>query len=63
MRDLHVRPTWEVGDNDLDVMALRPDDDPYIPHGIENPPVLRAVGAFAGSKKGLRAIDRLCSRS
>ncbi|MCJ2106773.1 hypothetical protein MKK70_15605 [Methylobacterium sp. E-041] len=43
MRELHVRPAWEVGDNDPDVMALRPDDDPYIPHGIENPPVLRAL--------------------
>lgn len=43
MHELHVRQAWEVSDNDPDVMALRPDDDPYIPPGIENPPVLRAL--------------------
>lgn len=51
MRELHVRPAWEVGDNDLDVIALRPDDDPYIPHGIENPPVLRALARIRRIKE------------
>lgn len=31
MREIHVRQAWEVGDNNPDVMALRPDDDPFIP--------------------------------
>ena len=51
MRELHVRPAWEVGDNDLDLMALRPDDDPYIPHGMENPPVLRALARVRRIKR------------
>ncbi|MFD4836494.1 hypothetical protein ACFWP0_03240 [Achromobacter sp. NPDC058515] len=46
MSEIHVRQAWEVSDNAPDVMALRPDDDPYIPPGIGNPPVLRALARF-----------------
>jgi tetratricopeptide (TPR) repeat protein len=51
MRELHVRPAWEVGDNDPDAMGLLADDDPYIPHGIENPPVLRALARVRRMRK------------
>lgn len=43
MRELHVRQAWEVSESDPDVMALRAEDDPHIPPGVENPPVLRAL--------------------
>jgi hypothetical protein len=51
MRELYVRQAWEVSENDPDVMALRADDDPHIPPGIENPPVLRALARVRRIKR------------
>jgi len=50
MRRLHVRPAWEVGDNDPDMMALQPDDDPYIPAGVTAAPVLRTLARIRRMK-------------
>jgi len=41
--ELHVRPAWQISENDPDVCALEPDDDPIIPHGVTEPPVARAL--------------------
>jgi hypothetical protein len=38
-----VRDAWEIGPNDPDAVALRDDDDPMIPEGQEDAPVLRAM--------------------
>lgn len=43
MTRLDVRAAWEVGENDLDIMALRADDKPFIPDGVKEAPVLRAL--------------------
>lgn len=43
MARLDVRAAWEIGDNDPDMMLLRPEDDPFIPKGVEDAPVLRAL--------------------
>jgi hypothetical protein len=41
--DLSVREAWRVGDHDPDFIALYPDDDPAIPEGVADAPVLRAL--------------------
>ena len=42
-RDIITRPAWKIGVNDQDVTALRDEDEPIIPDGIENPPVREAL--------------------
>lgn len=42
-QDLHVKSAWELSENDPDSMLLKPEHDPIIPPGVENPPVLRAL--------------------
>jgi hypothetical protein len=42
-RELNVRPAWQIGEHDPDVMALSPDDDPIIPEGVVDPPVEHAL--------------------
>ncbi len=43
MARLNVRAAWEIGGNDPDMMSLRPQDDPFVPEGVEDAPVLRAL--------------------
>lgn len=42
-RQLHIRPAWEIGENDPDSMALADNDDPIIPTGVSDPPVKKAL--------------------
>jgi hypothetical protein len=42
-RDLVVRPEWEIGRHDHDYMALSPDDDPIIPEGKTDAPIIEAL--------------------
>ncbi len=41
----HIRviDAWEIGPNDLEMMAIHDDDDPYIPDGVENPPINETI--------------------
>ncbi len=39
-RELHVREAWQIGRNDPDSMAIQEDDEPFIPDGVKNPPVV-----------------------
>jgi hypothetical protein len=39
-QELIVRWAWEVGDNDIDSMAIKAEDDPYIPTDVIDAPVL-----------------------
>jgi hypothetical protein len=41
--DLSVRPAWQIGDHDPDFIAITAEDDPIIPEGVAEPPVLRAL--------------------
>jgi hypothetical protein len=38
---IRIIPAWQVGENDMDGMAIQPDDDPIIPTGVVDAPVLR----------------------
>jgi hypothetical protein len=42
-REIHVREAWEIGKHDIDVAAIHKDDDPIIPTGKRNPPVLELL--------------------
>ncbi len=41
----HIRviDAWEIGSNDFERMAIHDDDDPYIPEGVENPPINQII--------------------
>jgi hypothetical protein len=41
--ELTVRPAWQIGENAPEINALSIDEDPIIPEGVENAPVLSAL--------------------
>lgn len=41
--DITVVDAWKIGPNDIEVMAVKKDDDPIIPNDIENPPILETL--------------------
>ena len=42
-RQLDLRQAWQIGENDLDILALAEDDEPIIPVGVTDPPVKKAL--------------------
>jgi hypothetical protein len=42
-RELHVRQAWEIGRNDMDTPGIRDDDEPIIPEGQVQAPVLEVI--------------------
>ena len=38
-----VVDAWEIDDNHLEITAIQPDDDVWIPEGVDNPPISRAL--------------------
>ena len=42
-RELNVRQAWEIGRNDIDSPGIRDDDDPVIPDGHSDAPVLDVI--------------------
>ena len=42
-RQLDIREAWQIGENDLDLVALSKDDDPIVPEGVTDPPVNKAL--------------------
>jgi hypothetical protein len=51
-RDVVIRPAWEIGVNDQDLSALREEDEPLIPAGIENPPIKKALEWLRSKRRG-----------
>lgn len=41
--DLNIMEAWKIGRNDLEMMTIQEDDDPLIPDGVSNPPVLEVL--------------------
>jgi hypothetical protein len=37
---IRIAPAWQVGENDIDSMAIMHGDDPIIPHDLADVPVL-----------------------
>ena len=50
-RHLHIRPAWQIGENDHDIVALD-DEDPFIPDGVVDAPVTKAIAARDAIKNG-----------
>lgn len=44
-RHLHIRPAWQIGENDHDIVALDDEEDPFIPEGVVDAPVIKAIAA------------------
>jgi hypothetical protein len=42
-KKLDVRSAWEIGENDFDMVAIEPDDDPIIPAGVRDPPIVQTL--------------------
>ena len=42
-RDIQIRDAWKIGPNDPDAAVLRDDDEPMVPEGQDEAPVLRAM--------------------
>lgn len=38
-----VMYAWEIDENDQEISAIKPDDDIFVPVGVENPPISRAL--------------------
>lgn len=53
-RHLHVRPAWDICENDHDIVALDDGEDPFIPEGVVNAPVINAMAAQRTRKDGYR---------
>jgi hypothetical protein len=49
---LHIRPAWKIGENDHDIVALDDDDEPFIPDGVADAPVIRAIATRRARKNG-----------
>jgi hypothetical protein len=43
IRNVHVRNAWEIGLNDPDAIGIQEDDDPIIPEGISDPPIINLL--------------------
>jgi hypothetical protein len=51
-RHLHIRPAWQIGENDHDIVALDDGEDPIIPEGVVDAPVIKAIAARRARKNG-----------
>ena len=40
---INVLEAWKIGPNDIEVMAIRSDDNPLIPEGVSNPPIIESL--------------------
>lgn len=51
-RHLHVRPAWQIGENDHDIVALDDEEDPFIPEDVVDAPVIKAIALQRARKDG-----------
>jgi hypothetical protein len=40
---IRIAPAWQLGDNDLDSVAIDEEDDPIIPPTVSDAPILRLL--------------------
>lgn len=53
-REFVVRQAWEIGEHDPDSVAIRPDDDPFIPPGKNDVPVLAVLKTLREKSRSKR---------
>lgn len=49
--ELNVRPAWEIGEHDIDIIGVRTEDSPIIPPNVKDAPV---VAALSKRQEGLQ---------
>lgn len=45
---INVLDAWTIGPNDIEVMAIHSDDDPLIPEGVSNAPIIDSLKRMRG---------------
>jgi len=53
-RHLHVRQAWQIGENDPDASVLHDDDEPIVPAGVVDPPVIGALARIRAFRQANR---------
>ncbi len=53
-KSIRICPAWQIGEHDPDSLAIYPEDEPIVPSGVAEPPVLRLLKRKrdAASKSG-----------
>jgi tetratricopeptide (TPR) repeat protein len=51
MRDIHVRNAWEIGPRDIDSSSIQEDDDPIIPEGVKDAPVVQLIRTMRSERE------------
>ena len=44
--ELNIIPAWKIGENDLNLVAMKFINDPIVPEGISDPPIYRALQRY-----------------
>jgi hypothetical protein len=60
---INVRPAWEIGEHDPDVIGIDENDDVIIPPDIEAPPVLRTLERIKKRRQHDTLTEQLMSRA
>lgn len=47
---VEVKYAWEIDENDPEISVIKSDDDVYIPEGMDNPPISRALAKIRSLK-------------
>lgn len=47
-KEMIVKNAWEIGINDIEQVAIRKDDDPWIPEGVVDAPYLEVIKMLDG---------------
>lgn len=53
-RHLHIRPAWQIGENDPDISAILEEHDPIVPPGVVDPPIHKALNKIRSMKEKKR---------
>ena len=60
---LHVRPAWEITENDPDIIGIKEDDDIIIPVGTDQAPVLRTLERMRKRRGRTELRPRVASKA
>lgn len=61
-QQLVVREAWEIGPDEIDTVAIQEDDDPIVPDGQKDAPVLRTLKRRRSRPQKNIVYDEHCSR-
>lgn len=53
-QEVRIVSAWEIGENDPDSVAIYDDEEPIVPDGVKDPPILRLLEGRKASKNKIR---------